>query len=194
MLHSNSISGADQALSQAVAILHAGERSLLSLLDDIPVPLYITDSAGYITYFNRHCNDFAGRRPEAGKDRWCVTWKLFTDSGEPLPHGDCPMADAIRSRREVRGLTAMAERPDGSRVRFMAFPTPLFAADGAFEGAVNMLIDITEPQQADALRDSAARCRRLAAGCGDAMARKSMERMAAEYEIKASALELLTRH
>ena len=104
------------------------------------------------------------------------------------------MADAIRGRRELRGLTAVAERPDGSRVRFMPFPTPLFAADGAFEGAVNMLIDITEPQLAGDLRDQAARCRRLAAGCGDGMARKNMERMATEYEIKASALELLIRH
>lgn len=194
MLLSNSISGADEALSQALAILHAGDRSLLSLLDDIPAPLYVTDSAGYVTYFNSFCIGFSGRIPRIGKDRWCVTWKLYTDSGEALPHDQCPMAETVRGRRELRGLTAVAERPDGSRVRFMPFPTPLFAADGAFEGAVNMLIDITEPQIASDLRDQAARCRRLAAGCGDAMARKNMERMATEYEIKASALELLVRH
>ena len=188
------MSGADQALSQAVAILHAGDRSLLSLLDDIPAPLYVTDPAGYVTHFNSFCIRFSGRTPAIGKDRWCVTWKLYTDSGEALPHEQCPMADAIRGRRELRGLTAIAERPDGSRVRFMPFPTPLFAADGAFEGAVNMLIDITEPQLADDLRDQAARCRRLAAGCGDRMARKNLERMATEYEIKASARDLLTRH
>jgi PAS domain-containing protein len=190
----NPTSGADQILSQAMAILHSGDRSLLSLLDDIPAPLYVTDSAGYVIYFNQFCIDFCGRTPAVGKDRWCVTWKLYTDSGEPLPHDQCPMAETVREQRELRGLTAVAERPDGSRVRFMPFPTPLFAADGAFEGAVNMLIDITEPRLAGDLRDQAARCRRLAAGCGDRMVRKNMERMATEYEIKASALELLIRH
>jgi len=185
---------ADQILRQAVAVLHAGDSALLDLLDEIPAPLYVTDSDGYVTYFNPSCIDFTGRCPATGKDRWCVTWKLYTDTGEPLPHDHCPMADAIHERREVRGLTAMAERPDGTRVRFMAFPTPLFATDGAFKGAVNMLIDITEPQQADELRDQAARFRRLAAGCGDRSARKTLETMAMEYEVKASAIDLLTRH
>jgi PAS domain-containing protein len=186
-----SFSGPEQILRQAAAVFHAKDRSLLALLDEIPAPLYVTDPAGYITYFNPSCIGFSGRTPAAGKDRWCVTWKLYTDAGEPLPHDQCPMADAIRARREVRGLTAVAERPDGTRVRFMPFPTPLFAADGAFEGAVNMLIDITGKEQASDLRDQAIRCRRLAAGCGDFAAGKAMQRMAAEFEIKACALDLL---
>ena len=187
-------SGADRILRQAMAILHAGDSSLLGLLDEIPAPLYVTDSAGYVTHFNSFCIGFSGRTPATGKDRWCVTWKLYTDDGEPLPHDQCPMADAVRGRRALRGLTAIAERPDGSRVRFMPFPTPLFAADGAFEGAINMLIDITEPRQAGELRNQAARCRRLAAGCGDPAVIKTMERMATEYEVKASAFDLLTLH
>ena len=187
-------SGADRILRQAVSILHAGDRSLLSLLDEIPTPLYVTDSAGYVTHFNSFCIGFSGRTPATGKDRWCVTWKLYTDDGEPLPHDQCPMADAVRGRKELRGLTAVAERPGGSRVRFMPFPTPLFAADGAFEGAINMLIDITEPRQADELRDQAARCRRLAAGGGDPGVITTMERMATEYEVQASAFDLLTLH
>jgi len=187
-------SESDRILRQAAAILHAADRSLLSLLDEIPAPLYVTDSAGYITYFNRFCIGFAGRVPSVGKDRWCVTWKLYTDTGEALPHELCPMADAIRGRREVRGATAVAERPDGTRVRFMPFPTPLFAADGAFEGAINILIDISQKGQADDLRDQAARCRRLSAGCGDAAAVRAMETMAMEFEVRASALDLLTQH
>ena len=194
MSHLESYTGADQILRRAVAVLHAGDQSLLSLLEDVPAPIYVTDSDGYITYFNSFCIDFAGRIPAAGKDRWCVTWKLYTDTGEPLPHDQCPMAEAVRDQRELRGLTAVAERPDGSRVRFMPFPTPLFAEDGTFEGAINMLIDISELEQADALRDQGARCRRLAAGCGDAAIRKTLGRMATEFEVKASALDLLTRH
>jgi PAS domain S-box-containing protein len=54
----------------------------------------------------------------------------------------------LNDRRAGRGGQAIAERPDGSRVPFMAFPTPLHDASGAFVGAVNMLIDMSEQQRA----------------------------------------------
>jgi hypothetical protein len=71
------------------------------------------------------------------------------------------MADAIRQKRVVRDQVAIAERPDGSRVAFRPYPTPLFDAAGRLSGAINLLIDVTEEQK-DALHEQAARCRRLA--------------------------------
>ena len=59
------------------------------------------------------------------------------------------MAITLKERRAVRGGQAIAERPDGSRVPFMAFPTPLHDASGTFVGAVNMLIDMGEQQHAE---------------------------------------------
>jgi hypothetical protein len=53
------------------------------------------------------------------------------------------MAVALKEDRTVRGERAIAERPDGRRVPFMAYPTPLHDASGALVGAVNMLLDIT---------------------------------------------------
>jgi PAS domain-containing protein len=182
---------ADQILQEASAILHKRDEKLLRFLDDIPAPLYVTDTEGVVTYFNRSCIAFAGRNPVAGKDRWCVTWKLYTNEGEFLPHDQCPMADAVRAKREIRGVTAVAERPDGTRVQFMPFPTPLISKSGEFLGAINMLIDVAEKQQAGDLRNQAERCRRLANACGDDLAQTSLNRMATEYEIKASALDLL---
>jgi hypothetical protein len=41
------------------------------------------------------------------------------------------------------------------------------------------------------LRNQAARCRRLASGCGDELVMTSLNGMTTEYEIKASALDLL---
>jgi hypothetical protein len=61
-------------------------------------------------------SNFAGRTPAVGRDRWCVTWKPYTDEGEFLPHDECPMAVAIKTKFAVRGVTAVAERPDGTRV------------------------------------------------------------------------------
>lgn len=90
-----------------------------------------------ITYFNPACIDLTGRRPEVGADRWCVTWRLYTNAGEFLPHDACPIAVAINTQRPIRGVTAVAERPDGTRVIFRPYPTPIFDKDGKFAGAVN---------------------------------------------------------
>ena len=65
------------------------------------------------------------------------------------------MAMAIKQRRPITGYEAIAERPDGTRVPFMPFPSPLFDSSGEFIGAVNMLVDITErKRQEEAARQS----------------------------------------
>ncbi len=175
-------------VSAALRVLERRDDSLLAALDQLPAPIYVTDAQGFITYFNPACIGFAGRMPTIGKDRWCVTWKLFTDAGEPLAHDRCPMADAIRDKRRIRGVSAVAERPDGTRVHFVPFPTPLLAEDGALFGAVNILIDVTEERQAGELRAHAVRCRRLAASVGDQQASTALECMAEEYDAKSKAL------
>jgi PAS domain S-box-containing protein len=151
---------AESHLDTALAAIDSGS-DWKSVLDQLPVPIYTADAEGAVTYWNQACVDFAGRQPELGKDRWCVTWKIYTTTGQPLPHDQCPMAEAIRKSRPVRGAVAIALRPDGSRVAFTPYPTPLFDRDGQLKGAVNMLIDISEEQSA-ALAEQASRCRRLA--------------------------------
>lgn len=122
------------------------ERLALQLLQALPAAIYTTDAQGRITFYNEAAVEFAGRRPAMGEE-WCVSWKMFRSDGTPLPHDQCPMAVAIREERPVRGEEAIAERPDGSRVAFAAYPTPLFDDAGVMVGAVNMLVDITERQK-----------------------------------------------
>jgi hypothetical protein len=57
------------------------------------------------------------------------------------------MAIALKEDRAVRGAQAVAERPDGTRVPFIPYPTPLRDASGALVGAVNMLLEIDELEQ-----------------------------------------------
>jgi PAS domain S-box-containing protein len=59
------------------------------------------------------------------------------------------MAMALKERRAIRNVEAIAERPDGVRVPFMPFPTPLFDENGELSGGVNMLVDLTERAIAD---------------------------------------------
>lgn len=129
--------------------LRESEKRLQELLAAIPAALYTTDASGKITYFNQTAVDFAGRTPVIGRDEWCVTWKLYHPDGTPLPHDQCPMAIALKEGRPIRGVEAVAERPDGTRVPFVPFPTPLRDASGKITGAINMLVDLSERKQAE---------------------------------------------
>lgn len=168
------------------ALSNGGERG--SVLDELPVPIYTTDPDGAVTYWNRACVDFAGREPELGQDRWCVTWKIYKTTGEFLPHDQCPMAQAIRQQRIIRDAVAIAERPDGSRVAFRPYPTPLFDDSGRLTGAVNMLIDVTD-QQTQALHEQAERCRRLAGALYSRESLIVLEKMAEGFEQTAAELQ-----
>jgi PAS domain S-box-containing protein len=158
-----------------------------SVLNALPVPIYTTDADGAVTYWNSACVEFAGRQPQCGQDRWCVTWKIFTTTGEFLPHDQCPMAQSIREKRVIRDAVAIAERPDGSRRAFRPYPTPLLDAEGNVTGAVNMLIDVTE-EQTEALASQAGRCRRLADATYDRETATVLATMAQQFDRTAADL------
>lgn len=120
-----------------------------SILDALPVAVYTTDSDGRITYFNEAAAEFWGRHPEIGKDKWCGSLRLYRPDGRPLRHDECPMAIALREGRPVRGIEAIAERPDGTRIRFLPFPTPLWDDSGRLTGAINLLMDVTDRRNAE---------------------------------------------
>ena len=125
-----------------------GEDFFRAILGALPAAVYTTNAAGQITYFNEAAAALWGHRPELGSSEWCGSWKLYWPDGRPLPHDQCPMAIALREGRPVRGVEAVAERPDGSRVPFMPFPTPLHDASGTLIGAVNMLVDLSDRNRA----------------------------------------------
>jgi two-component system CheB/CheR fusion protein len=126
-----------------------GDDFFHQLMNSLPAAIYITDPEGRITYFNEAAAALWGYRPELGKSEWCGSWKLFWPDGRVLPHAQCPMAIAVKERRAVRGMEAVAERPDGTRIPFIPFPTPIYSATGELIGAVNMLVDIAERKSAE---------------------------------------------
>jgi PAS domain S-box-containing protein len=178
----------DEVANLTLAVMREDSDRLPALLDDFPAPIYLTDADGWVTYFNRACVDFTGRTPVTGQDRWCVTWRLYTEGGALLPHAECPMAVALREEKPVRGVVAVAERPDGSRVMFLPHPSPITDSEGTLIGAVNILIDVTDRRQAAALEAQASRCRRLARSMTDSRTVFTLTRMAEDYEERARQL------
>jgi PAS domain S-box-containing protein len=126
------------------AALGQRERKWREVLQALPVAVYMTDAAGRITFYNEAAADLWGVRPELGKSEFCGSWKLYWPDGTPLPHDECPMAQALKDKRPNRGMEAVAERPDGSRVRFMPYPEPLLDENGVLIGGLNTLVDVSE--------------------------------------------------
>ncbi|WP_434610516.1 PAS domain-containing sensor histidine kinase [Pseudomonas sp. R1-7] len=160
-IHSSSVRDANGAFRYGVRVLQDvtlarrmenqirdSERHMRNLLEALPAAVYTTDAQGRITFFNRAAVELSGRTPQLG-DLWCVTWKLFNTDGTFLPHDQCPMAVALKENRPIRGVEAVAERPDGTRVPFAPYPTPLHDAEGNLVGAINMLVDISERKQGE---------------------------------------------
>ena len=177
---------ADHIIDAAVSAF-PNEEALKAILEGMAVPIYVTDRDGTISYFNPACVPFAGRQPELGTDRYCVTWKLFTVDGQPLPHDRCPLAVALKEQRSVRDAEAIAERPDGSRVRFVPYATPIFGVEGNLVGAVNLLMEVSREDKSEYLREQASRCRSLAEG--DNNMSETLMLMAAKYDQHAMQLD-----
>lgn len=133
------------------------ELALGDILEALPEAVYTTDENGLITFFNQAAASLWGVSPQLGKSEFCGSWKLYWPDGTPLPHDECPMAIALKEKRPIRGLEAIAARPDGTRIRFRAFPSPTFDSTGNLIGAVNMLVDLSDQTIADeaALRHDA---------------------------------------
>jgi PAS domain S-box-containing protein len=134
---------------QAAEALAQGDEFFRRIVDLLPAAVYTTDAGGRITYFNEAAVRLWGHRPVLGESLWCGSWKLFWPDGREMPHDQCPMAMALKEGRAVHGMEAIAERPDGVRVPFVPYPTPIRDSSGRIIGAVNMLMDVSERKRSE---------------------------------------------
>lgn len=158
LLHVEPLRDAAGALLGAIACFHEaaapaeesppfGELRSRRVLEGLPAAIYTTDATGHIVFYNQAAVALWGCRPELGRSQWCGSWRLLWPDGRPMAHNECPMALALQSNRPIVGAEAVALRPDGVQVPFLAYPTPLHDEAGRLIGAVNMLVDITRRKQ-----------------------------------------------
>jgi PAS domain S-box-containing protein len=132
----------EQALRESEAILRAR-------LGALPAAIYVTDAGGCITYCNQAAADLWGRIPKLGEDRWCDLARFYHSDGTPMATEDCPTEIALKQDRIVRNVEAILERPDGTRIPIVPYPTPLRDGAGTIVGVLNMTVDISERKKAE---------------------------------------------
>ncbi len=136
-------------IGRAGSLLLQGDNFFRELVNVLPAAVYAIDASGSVVYYNEAAADIWGYRPELGKTKWCGSRRIFWPDGRELPHDQCLMAVAVRDRQVIRGVEAVVERPDGSRVSLIPHPTPFFDESGIFLGAVNLMVDITERKRSE---------------------------------------------
>jgi PAS domain S-box-containing protein len=138
------------------------EQHFRDMIDALPAAIYTTDADGHITHFNHAAVEFAGCVPDLIRDRWCITWKIYSPDGTPVSKDESPMAVTVKTGQSPPRSEFIAERPDGSRAWFVPYPTPFRDEHGRIVGGINMLVDVTDRKRSEEiLSQSEERFRKL---------------------------------
>jgi PAS domain S-box-containing protein len=135
-----------KAAEEALKCSEARYRQLMEML---PIAVYTTDADGRITFFNRKAKEFWQREPNLDSDRWCGSFKLRYPDGQLMTHDSCPMARTVKTGETCQGQEIIVQNPDGSCSHALAYPALLGGVEGTTEGAVNLLLDITERKRTE---------------------------------------------
>jgi PAS domain S-box-containing protein len=117
-----------------------------NLLEALPVAVYIVDAEGRITFHNSAAVELWGRAPTP-EDRWCASTRVYASDGSPMALETSPICRAVRTGEPVRGVEAILERPDGTRIPYAPHPTAIRDERGSIVGAINMVVDLTDRQR-----------------------------------------------
>ena len=110
------------------------EEHFQRLLDTLPAAAYICDCDGLITYFNQRAAKLWGKSPRLNDpaDRFCALFKRSA------------VTNGSASGEEI-----VLERPNQERLTVLAYANPILDDDGLPQGAVHVLVDITDRKRAD---------------------------------------------
>src|SRR4029079_17947588 len=119
------------------------ESSLLNLL---PVAVYVCDMSGVIKKYNEQAVKLWGRRPIPGdKDElFSGAYKLYNADGSYIPHHQTPVAACLKEGLPGKDQEVIIERPDHSRIHVQAHVIPLRNNEGRQIGIINCFYEVPD--------------------------------------------------
>ncbi len=84
------------------------------IVENLPVPIYSTDAAGRITFYDEAAASLWGRRPKLGEEWWRGFWRLYRRDGTPIAHRVPAPNTAKHSSSHMEGArrTPITSPPD----------------------------------------------------------------------------------
>lgn len=152
--------------------MQAGGALFAKSLSALPTPVFVVDADARIIFYNEAAVAMWGGRPTLNVDKFCGPVRLFRPDGRPIKPEDCATARALRTGEAIDGEEAVSERPDGTRVPYQAFPTPLRDEAGKIIGVVSMLLDMSDRRRDEI---EAARLAAIVTSSQDAIVSKTLD-------------------
>jgi PAS domain S-box-containing protein len=140
-----------------VEALEAERLRLNTILENIPVGIWIADPTGRLTSKNEQAVRIRGGNASLldGIDHYSNYPVWSAESGEELLPDDYPMSKTLRTGQPVGPVELNVRRFDGTFGTALLSVAPIKVKSGAVEGAVEITFDITQRKQSeDALRAS----------------------------------------
>ena len=131
---------APPAAPAPAALTHQLVAALAQLADGV----LVADAAGRITFVNEAAARLHGvARLDVPPESYAESYHLLTESGEPYPPLDLPLARAVLRGETVEDARWRVRRPDGTEVLAVGSARPVRDANGDSLGAVLTVRDET---------------------------------------------------
>jgi PAS domain S-box len=122
-----------------------------SLLNLLPIAVYVCDDTGIIRQYNDHAVQLWGRKPALNHidERFCGPCKLYQMNGHELPHALNPVAGCLADGKPRKNMDVVIERADHSHIIVRMNVAPITSQQGKTVGALTSFYDITAEKQSE---------------------------------------------
>ena len=109
------------------------------LADCLSIPVFITDTAGNLIFYNEPAEEILGKRfedtGEMPVEIWSTIYKPFDEDGNDIPPDDLPLVKTLKNCSPYH-KTFWIESLKGKKQRISLTSYPIIGRTGKFLGAV----------------------------------------------------------